>query len=76
MDGAADVELALEWLTTTQAAEILGVPPGRVRQFVERGFLPAERRCKRSHRYRRGQVDIGNARESRSCGGPLLPWDR
>ena len=71
----ADVEqLALEryahrdhpyWTTTAGAAEILAVTANRVRQLVDRGFLPAvmhEGRCF----YRRHQVQvIANARESR-----------
>ena len=49
MDGAAadPEEPAPEWLTTIQAAEILGVSPRRVRQLVQRGFLSAVRRGKR-----------------------------
>ena len=70
MDGAAaDVEPATDWLNTTAAAEILGVSPRRVRQLVERGFLPAVRRGRRSYCYRRAQVEvIANARESRKLG--------
>jgi len=71
----ADVErLALEryahkdhpyWTTTAGAAEILGVTPNRVRQLVERGFLPAVQHKGRWY-FRRHQVEvIANARESR-----------
>jgi excisionase family DNA binding protein len=71
----SDVEqLALErytpqpwtyWLTTRQAADVLGVTPVWVRQLVKRGFLPAVTHD--GHRYfRRHQVEvIANARESR-----------
>ena len=69
-DGAAaDVEPALEWLNTIEAAdtEILGVTPRRVRQLVQRGLMPEVRRGNRSYYYfRRAQVEvIANARRSR-----------
>jgi Helix-turn-helix domain len=71
----ADVErIALErnahrdhryWTTTAGAAEILGVTANRVRQLVDRGFLPAVRHDGRWY-LRRHQVEvIANARESR-----------
>lgn len=39
----ADAEYSIEpveWLTTDDAAELLGVSPGRVRQYVAEGRLP------------------------------------
>ena len=53
------------WLNTTEAAEVLGVTPSRVRQLVRRGFLPVVMHA--GHCYsRRQQVEvIANARESR-----------
>jgi excisionase family DNA binding protein len=54
------------WVTTTQAAELLGVGRTRVGQLVDRGFLPCVH-SPRGHRlFRRGQVEvIANARLSR-----------
>ena len=50
---------------TAGVAEILGVTPNRVRQLVDRGFLPAVRHDGRWF-FRRHQVEvIANARELR-----------
>ena len=53
---------------TAGVAEILGVTPNRVRQLVDRGFLPAVRHEGRWY-FRRHQVEvIANAREARRLG--------
>ncbi len=54
------------WVTTRQAAEILGVGQNRVRQLVTRGFLPCLRTPRGKLLFRRAQVEvIANARLSR-----------
>jgi len=53
------------WLTTTEAAKLLGVTPTRVRQLVARGFVPAVSHQGRNY-FRRHQLEvIANARQSR-----------
>jgi len=53
------------WLSTREAAEVLGVGTTRVLQLVDRGFLPAVKHEGRWN-FRRHQVEvIANARESR-----------
>lgn len=59
------------WVTTPQAAAILGVNRNRVGQLVERGFLPCMRTPSGRRLFRRGQVEvIANARRSRRLRRP------
>ena len=73
LDLAEVEQLALEryhpghpyWMSTGEAAELLGVTPTRVRQLVARGFVPAVAQEGRSY-FRRHQLEvIANARQSR-----------
>ena len=53
------------WLSSTEAAEILGVSTTRVKQLARDGRLPAVRHG-RYYRFRRHQIEvIANAREAR-----------
>lgn len=55
-----------DWISTSEAAEILHVTDVRVRQLVDAGRLPAERDDLGHYRYRRAQVEvIANARDAR-----------
>lgn len=58
---------AQEWLTLPQVARLYGVTPGRVRQMVKAGQLPAERNG-RHYRVSRRWLDAQHARS-----GGLLP---
>ncbi len=54
------------WVTSRQVAEMLGVGQNRVRQLVERGFLPCLRTPRGRLLFRRSQVEVvANARLSR-----------
>lgn len=44
-------------LSSAEAAEVLGVSPGRVRQFVAERRLPVAERIGPVNLYRRGDVD-------------------
>ena len=59
------------WATSTEVAELLSVTPTRVRQLVDRGFLPAVRHHGRWF-FRRHQIEVvANARDARKLRGTL-----
>jgi excisionase family DNA binding protein len=47
-----------EWLTLSQAAEILGVHPSTVRVWADRGYLPTQRTQGAHRRFRRSDLEI------------------
>ncbi len=47
-----------EWLTLSQAAEILGVHPSTVRVWADQGYLPAQRTQGGHRRFRRLDLEI------------------
>jgi len=57
-----------EWLSLSEAAEILGVHPSTVRLWSNKGLLPAHRTKGGHRRYRRSEVALWarTARESRT----------
>jgi excisionase family DNA binding protein len=46
-----------EWLNLSEAAELLGVHPSTVRQWADRGELPAQRTAGGHRRFRRDDVE-------------------
>jgi len=60
------------WVTTTQAAAILGISDVRVKQLLNAEKIPFERHRSGKRLMRRHQVEvIGNARQSRKHGGRI-----
>lgn len=54
------------WITSIEAAAILGVSPRRVRQLANKGYLPYEKASPRRFKFRKAQVEvIANARDHR-----------
>ncbi len=51
-------EKASEWLTLTQAAELLGVHPGTVRRWSDEGRIPVHRTEGKHRRYRRDEIEL------------------
>lgn len=51
-------EKTSEWLTLTQAAEILGVHPGTVRRWSDEAHIPVHRTEGRHRRYRRDEIEL------------------
>lgn len=47
-----------EWLTLSQAAELLGVHPSTVRLWSDKGQLPVHRTQGKHRRYRRSEVEL------------------
>jgi len=47
-----------EWLTLSQAAEILGVHPSTVRVWSDQGFLPSQRTQGGHRRFRRSDLEV------------------
>jgi excisionase family DNA binding protein len=47
-----------EWLSLSEAAELLGVHPSTVRLWTDKGTLPAHRTAGGHRRYRRDQVEL------------------
>jgi excisionase family DNA binding protein len=47
-----------EWLTLSQAAEILGVHPSTVRVWSDHGYLPAQRTQGGHRRFRRSDLEV------------------
>lgn len=47
-----------EWLTLSQAAEILGVHPSTVRVWSDQGYLPAQRTQGGHRRFRRSDLEV------------------
>jgi excisionase family DNA binding protein len=47
-----------EWLTLSQAAEILGVHPSTVRVWADQGYLPAQRTQGGHRRFRRSDLEV------------------
>lgn len=47
-----------DWLSLSQAAEMLGVHPGTVRNWSDRGVLPAQRTQGGHRRFRRSDVEL------------------
>jgi excisionase family DNA binding protein len=47
-----------EWLTLSQAAEILGVHPSTVRVWADQGYLPTQRTQGGHRRFRRSDLEI------------------
>lgn len=65
-----------EWVTTTEAAEILGISKSRTGQIAGKGLLPFEVGPNGRRRFRRQQVEvISRARQVRwhSDGPPINP---
>ena len=59
------------WATSAEAAELLGVTPNRVRQLVDREFLPAVQHEGRWF-FRRHQIRVvAHARDARKLRGTL-----
>jgi excisionase family DNA binding protein len=60
-----------EWLSLHEAAEILGVHPGTVRNWADQGYLPV-RRTKGGHRrFRRADIELW--RQSQESDGGIEP---
>jgi excisionase family DNA binding protein len=59
-----------EWLTLAQAAELLGVHPGTLRRWSDKGNIPVHRTEGKHRRYRRGEIELWmlTARQSSSAG--------
>jgi len=59
-----------EWLTLTQAAELLGVHPSTVRRWSDKGCIPVHRTEGKHRRYRRGEIELWaqTARQSNAAG--------
>lgn len=59
-----------EWLTLTQAAELLGVHPSTVRQWSDKGYMPVHRTEGKHRRYRRSEIELWaqTARQSNAAG--------
>jgi excisionase family DNA binding protein len=55
-----------EWLNLSEAAELLGVHPSTVRQWADRGELPAQRTAGGHRRFRRGDVEGRSTAQERS----------
>jgi excisionase family DNA binding protein len=47
-----------EWLTLSQAAEILGVHPSTIRVWADQGYLPTQRTQGGHRRFRRSDLEI------------------
>ena len=47
-----------EWLSISQAAALLGVHPGTVRLWSDKGYLPVHRTQGQHRRYRRSEVEL------------------
>lgn len=47
-----------EWLTLTQAAELLGVHPSTVRRWSDEGHIPVHRTEGKHRRYRRSEIEL------------------
>lgn len=47
-----------EWLTLAQAAELLGVHPGTLRRWSDKGNIPVHRTEGKHRRYRRGEIEL------------------
>jgi len=62
------MEIKNEWLTLSQAAELLGVHPGTLRLWSDKGQLPVHRTQGKHRRYRRSEVELWakTARQPRS----------
>ena len=66
-----ELDPGVDWITTREVAELLGVTRTRVGHLVRREYLPAVMHEGRYY-FRRHQVEaVGNAREARRIGGPL-----
>jgi excisionase family DNA binding protein len=51
-------DLETDWLSLSEAAEILGVHPGTVRNWSDRGLLPVYRTGGGHRRYKRNEVEL------------------
>ncbi|MDD2695289.1 MAG: helix-turn-helix domain-containing protein, partial [Anaerolineales bacterium] len=50
--------MSSEWLRLSEAAAILGVHPGTVRSWSDKGVLPVHRTRGGHRRYRRAEVEL------------------
>lgn len=59
-----------EWLTLAQTAKILGVHPGTLRQWSNKGYVPVYRTEGKHRRYRRDEIELWalTARQSNATG--------
>jgi excisionase family DNA binding protein len=59
-----------EWLTLTQAAELLGVHPVTLRKWSDKGNIPVHRTEGKHRRYRRDEIELWalTARQSNASG--------
>lgn len=59
-----------QWVTTKEAATIIGVSDGRVRQFVQENRLTPREKTDSDHYFRRSQVEALARKERKITGRP------
>lgn len=59
-----------QWVTTKEAAVIIGVSTGRVRQYVQDGRLTPREKTDSDHYFRRSQVQALSRKELKITGRP------
>lgn len=63
-----------DWLSLSEAAEILGVHPSTVRLWADKGEIPAHRTAGRHRRFRRAEIEAWAAarREAKHTAGQMI----